>query len=67
MGPNFLTEEMKKERLRTCKTFMTMVRRCSMVMLDNIVTIDKSAVSFHTPETRLKVQTIVVDEQVWSQ
>ncbi len=50
--PKLLTEEMKTERVRTSKLFLAMVRRHSMSLLDNIVTMDKSAVSFHTPETK---------------
>jgi histone-lysine N-methyltransferase SETMAR len=43
---------MKKERVRMSELFLAMVRCCSMSILDNIVTIDESAVSFHTPETK---------------
>jgi histone-lysine N-methyltransferase SETMAR len=50
--PKLLTEDMKKERVRTSEAFLAMVRRRSMAMLDNIVTMDESAVSFHTPETK---------------
>jgi histone-lysine N-methyltransferase SETMAR len=50
--PKLLTEEMKKERVRTSELFLAMVRRHSMSLLDNIVTMDESAVSFHTPETK---------------
>ncbi len=50
--PKLLTEEMKKERVRTSELFLAMVRRRSMSLLDNIVTMDKSAVSFHILETK---------------
>jgi histone-lysine N-methyltransferase SETMAR len=50
--PTLLTEEMKKERVRTSEAFLAMIRRCSKAMLENIVTMDESAVSFHTPETK---------------
>jgi hypothetical protein len=45
-------EHMKKERLRTCEAFLAMGCCSFMVMLDNIVTMDKSHVSFHAPETK---------------
>jgi hypothetical protein len=50
--PKLLTEEMKKERVGTSELFLAMVRRCSMSLLDNIVAMDESVVSFHTPETK---------------
>jgi histone-lysine N-methyltransferase SETMAR len=50
--PKLLTEEMKKERVRTSELFLAMVRRRSMSLLDNIVTMDESAVSFHILETK---------------
>ncbi len=50
--PKLLTDDMKEERVRTSEKFLALVRRCSMSVLDNIVTMDKSAVSFHTPETK---------------
>jgi hypothetical protein len=43
---------MKNERVRTCESFMLLLRRHSMAMLDRIVTMDESAVSFHRPETK---------------
>jgi hypothetical protein len=43
---------MKKERVRTSEAFLAMIRRRSKAMLENIVTTDESAVSFHTPETK---------------
>ena len=50
--PKLLTDEMKMERVRTSKAFLAMVHRQSKAMLSNIVTMDESAVSFHTPETK---------------
>ncbi len=50
--PKLLTEEMKKERVRTKEAFLVMIRRHSKAMLENIVTMDESVVSFHTPETK---------------
>jgi hypothetical protein len=45
-------EEMKKERMRTSEAFLAMIRCHSEAMLENIVTMDESAVSFHTLETK---------------
>ncbi len=36
-----LTDEMKKERMRTSELFLAIVRRRSMSILDNIVTKDE--------------------------
>jgi hypothetical protein len=47
--PKLFRDNMKKERVTT-KEFLKVVRRHSMAMLDNIVTMDESVVSFHTPE-----------------
>jgi alkyl sulfatase BDS1-like metallo-beta-lactamase superfamily hydrolase len=54
MGPEapLLTDDMKKEWVRTSELCLAMVHCRSMLMLDNIVTMDESAVSFHTPETK---------------
>jgi hypothetical protein len=38
--------------VRTSEEFLRKVHRHSMSMLDNIVIIDESAVSFHTPESK---------------
>jgi histone-lysine N-methyltransferase SETMAR len=51
-APRLLNADQKKERVRTCQKFLAAVQRRSMAMLDNIVTMDESAVSFHTPETK---------------
>jgi hypothetical protein len=50
--PKLLNQEMKYERVRICEAFMVLLRRHSMAMLDRIVTLDKSAVLFHTPQTK---------------
>ncbi len=50
--PKLLTEEMKKERVRASEAFLAMIHPRSMAMLENIVTMDESAVSFHTPEPK---------------
>jgi hypothetical protein len=50
--PKLLTDEMKKERVQTSEAFSVMIRHSSKAMLDNIVTMDESVVSFHTPETK---------------
>jgi hypothetical protein len=43
---------MKNKSVRICEAFMSLLRRHSMAMLDRIVTMDESAVSFHTPQTK---------------
>jgi hypothetical protein len=43
---------MKKERVRICEAFVSQLRHHSMAMLDWIVPMDKSAVSFYTPQTK---------------
>jgi hypothetical protein len=50
--PKLLNEDMKKEHVRTSEEFLKMIRHHSMSMLDNIVTMDESAMSFHMPETK---------------
>jgi hypothetical protein len=50
--PKLLTEEMKKERVQTSEAFLAMICRYSKAMLENMVMMDESAVSFHTPETK---------------
>jgi hypothetical protein len=52
MGPKLLTDNMKKVRVRISKEFLKMVRQHLMSMLDNIVTMNESAISFHTAETK---------------
>jgi hypothetical protein len=43
---------MKKERVRMSEAFLAMIRHRSKAMLENIVTMDELAVSFHTPKTK---------------
>ncbi len=50
--PKLLSDDMKKQRVRTSEKFLRKVLCHSMSMLDNIVTMDESAVSFHTPESK---------------
>jgi histone-lysine N-methyltransferase SETMAR len=50
--PKLLSEDQKKERVRSCNSFIHMLQKKSLSMLDQIVTMDESAVSFHTPETK---------------
>jgi hypothetical protein len=47
-----LSEDKKKERVRTCMEFVAAVDRHSMGMLDNIVMIDETMVSYHTPKMK---------------
>jgi histone-lysine N-methyltransferase SETMAR len=50
--PKLLSDDQKKERVRTCTEFVAAVNRRSMAMLDRIVTMDETMVSYHTPETK---------------
>ena len=50
--PKLLSEAQKQERVRVCSQFVTAVHRKSLAMLDDIVTMDETMVSFHTPETK---------------
>ena len=50
--PKLLSDNMKLERKRTSEALLAMVRHRSMAVLDNVVTMDKSAVSLHTPEMK---------------
>jgi hypothetical protein len=47
--PKLLSEETKNERVKTCEAFLQMVHHQALAMLDQIVTMDESAVAFHTP------------------
>jgi histone-lysine N-methyltransferase SETMAR len=50
--PKLLSDQQKEERVRTCEAFVAAVQRRSLSMLDEIVTMDETMVSFHTPETK---------------
>jgi hypothetical protein len=50
--PKLLSDEQKEECVRTCQAFVAAVQRRSLSMLDDIVTMDETMVSFHTPETK---------------
>jgi hypothetical protein len=50
--PKLLSSEQKKERVDLSGDFLALLRRHSLALLNNIVTMDESAVSFHTPETK---------------
>jgi hypothetical protein len=53
--PKLLSEEPKQERIRVCSYFIAVVHRRSKAMLDPIVTMDETMVSYHTPETKNRV------------
>ena len=48
--PQFLSQDQKEERVRTCSNFAATIRRESMAFLTRIFTMDETIVSFHTPE-----------------
>ena len=50
--PRLLTEAQKLERVRTCSNFIAAVCRHSLSMLDSIVTMDETMISYHTPEMK---------------
>jgi len=50
--PKLLNDNQKQERMRTCTELLATVYRRPKAMLDNIVIMGKSAVSFHTTETK---------------
>jgi len=50
--PKLLNMTQKMERVRVCTEFVAAVHRHSMSYLDTIVTMDKTMVSHHTPETK---------------
>ena len=50
--PKLLSPDQKQKRVELSADFLKLVRRHSAAVLNNIVTVDESAVSFHTPETK---------------
>ena len=50
--PKLLSDLQKQERVQICRKFIAAVYRHSMAMLDRIVTMDETMVSYHTPETK---------------
>ncbi len=50
--PKLLSEDQKQERIRVCSDFIVAVHRRSKAMLDAIVTMDQTMVSYHTPKTK---------------
>lgn len=49
-----LMDDMQKERVRMSVAFLVKVCCHSIVMLENIVTMEESAVLFHTPKTKVQ-------------
>ena len=50
--PKLLDDDQKQERVRVCQDFVAAVNRQSKAMLGNIVTMDETMVSYHTPLTK---------------
>jgi hypothetical protein len=50
--PKLLSEKHKKERMRISKEFVATIQRCGLSMLDNIVTMDETMVSYYAPDTQ---------------
>jgi hypothetical protein len=49
-----LTSTYKEKRIWTSEEFLAVVRRRSMAILDSIATMEESAVSFRTPQTKMQ-------------
>ena len=50
--PKILSNDQKNERVRICQQLIADVRHHSMDYLNNIVTMDETMISLHTPETK---------------
>jgi histone-lysine N-methyltransferase SETMAR len=50
--PKLLSQEQKIQRVEDCRDFIAAVHRHSFTMLDNIVTMDETMVSYHMLETK---------------
>ncbi len=50
--PKLLSPEQKEERVRICTEFVAKVDRSSMAMLDQIIMMDETMVSYHSPQTK---------------
>ncbi len=50
--PKLLSPDQKKERVDCSGDFLALLRQYALAVLKNIVTMDESAVSFHTLETK---------------
>jgi hypothetical protein len=50
--PKLLSESHKKEWVRICMDFVAAIHCPSMAMLDNIVMMDETMVSYHMPQTK---------------
>ncbi len=47
-----LSSEQKDESVQICSEFVAAVDRSSMTMLDQIITMEETMVSYHTPQTK---------------
>jgi hypothetical protein len=50
--PKLLSSEQKEERVRSCSEFIAAIDHSSMAMLDQIIMMDETVVSNHTPQTK---------------
>jgi hypothetical protein len=50
--PKLLSHVQKEERVRISQDFVDAVERSGLSMLDNIITMDETLVSYYTPETK---------------
>ncbi len=54
--PKLLSDDQKQQRVEVCTEFVATVHRCSLAMLDTIVTMDETMVCYHTPKTKQQSQ-----------
>jgi hypothetical protein len=50
--PKLLSQVQKEERVRISQDFVNAVEHSGLSMLDNIITMDETLVSYYTPETK---------------
>ena len=50
--PKLLSQQQMEERVRTSTVFVKLVQDKSKAVLQHIITMDETAVSMHTPETK---------------
>jgi hypothetical protein len=51
-GPKLLSQVQKEERVQFSQDFIDTVERSGLSMLDHIITMDETLVSYFTPETK---------------
>jgi hypothetical protein len=54
--PKLLNDVQKQQHVKVCSEFVKAVHRHSLAMLDSIVTMDKTMVCYHTPQSKKQSQ-----------